>query len=34
MFKRVQGTPFARLDDLLFTPLCFTLSAVWVLQLV
>jgi hypothetical protein len=25
--KRVRGTPFARSDDLLFTPLCFFLGA-------
>jgi len=34
LFKRVQGTPFARADDLLFTPLCLALSTVLVLQLV
>ncbi len=27
LFKRVRGTPFARWDDLLFTPLCFFLGA-------
>ena len=33
LFKRVGGTPFARWDSLLYTPLCFALSAafVWVL---
>jgi hypothetical protein len=34
LFKRVQHTRFARMDDLLFTPLCFVLSAAIVLQLI
>jgi hypothetical protein len=34
LFKRVRDTSFARFDDLVFTPLCFFLSTVLVLQLV
>jgi hypothetical protein len=26
LFKRVRGTPFARLDTLLYSPLCLLLS--------
>ncbi|MEY4580540.1 MAG: hypothetical protein RL701_5243 [Pseudomonadota bacterium] len=33
LFKRVHGTRFARLDDMLFTPLCFALCAAFVVQL-
>ena len=32
--KRVRGTRFARFDDLLFTPISFTLCAALVLQLI
>jgi hypothetical protein len=33
LFKRVRDTPFARWDDLLYTPLCFALSAALMFQL-
>jgi hypothetical protein len=33
LFKRVHGTRFARMDDLLFTPLCFALCTAIVFQL-
>jgi hypothetical protein len=34
LFKRVHGTRFARMDDLLFTPLCFALCTAIVFQLI
>lgn len=33
LFKRVRGTRFSRLDDMLYTPLCFALSTALLLQL-